>query len=250
MNEYSITTIESKDLSKAYTPGKNAVDKVSFRLEKGKVYAFLGPNGSGKTTWMKMAAGLIKPTSGEILYEGKPIGKASKADVAYAGTEPFFYNWMSVKELGIYYRDFYSDFSMERYEALLKFMDLPEDFRMKKLSTGMMAKLKAAVTLARRAKVYLLDEPLNGVDLLARDAISRVIREAVIGDVSMMISSHMVEELEKLADFALFMKEGKLVQTVDVRQLEADGGNLADLYRSIYSEAAQLENVQNVFKKG
>lgn len=157
--------LESNEATKKYG-GKTAVDHVSLKLESGLVYAMLGPNGSGKTTWMKMVAGLVKPTSGEILYQNQPIGKESKKEIAYMSTEPYFYNWMSVADVGKYYADFFEDFSMEKYQQMIARMELTEDMKAKKLSSGMMAKLKIAVTMARKAKIYLLDEPLNGMTFL------------------------------------------------------------------------------------
>ena len=203
--------LESNEATKKYG-GKTAVDHVSLKLESGLVYAMLGPNGSGKTTWMKMVAGLVKPTSGEILYQNQPIGKESKKEIAYMSTEPYFYNWMSVADVGKYYADFFEDFSMEKYQQMIARMELTEDMKAKKLSSGMMAKLKIAVTMARKAKIYLLDEPLNGIDLLARDEIMKSILEAVDPDVTLVVSSHLVDELERVADAALFMKDGHLVE--------------------------------------
>lgn len=101
--------LESREVTKKYG-SKTAVNQVSLQLEPGLVYAMLGPNGSGKTTWMKMVAGLVKPTSGEILYQGTPIGKESKKEIAYMSTEPYFYNWMTVSDVGKYYEDFFEDF--------------------------------------------------------------------------------------------------------------------------------------------
>ena len=157
--------LESREVTKKYG-SKTAVNQVSLQLEPGLVYAMLGPNGSGKTTWMKMVAGLVKPTNGEILYQGTPIGKESKKEIAYMSTEPYFYNWMTVSDVGKYYEDFFEDFSMEKYRQMISRMELTEDMKAKKLSSGMMAKLKIAVTMAREARLYLLDEPLNGIDLL------------------------------------------------------------------------------------
>lgn len=132
--------LESIGVTKNYA-GKAAVDNVSLKLETGLVYAMLGPNGSGKTTWMKMVAGLVKPGKGEILYKGKAIGKESKKEIAYMSTEPYFYSWMTVADVGRYYQDFFEDFSMEKYHQMLKRMELTEELKTKKLSTGMMAKL-------------------------------------------------------------------------------------------------------------
>lgn len=231
--------LESREVTKKYG-GKSAVDHVSLKLEAGLVYAMLGPNGSGKTTWMKMAAGLVKPSSGEILYENGPIGIESKKEVAYMSTEPYFYNWMTVADVGKYYQDFFEDFSMEKYQEMISRMELAEDMKAKKLSSGMMAKLKIAVTMARKAKVYLLDEPLNGIDLLARDEIMRTILEAVDPDVTLVISSHLVDELERVADAAIFMKEGHLIRQCMIEELRiSQHKSVVDLYREIYGHGGE-----------
>lgn len=226
--------LESQNLTKKFLK-KAAVDGVSIRLEPGKVYAMLGPNGSGKTTWMKMAAGLVKPTSGSITYKGLPIGKESKKEIAYMSTEPYFYNWMTVKDVGKYYQDFFDDFSMEHYNELISRMELTNVMKTKSLSSGMMAKLKIAVTMARKAKVYLLDEPLNGIDLLARDEIMRAVKESIRPDVVLMLSTHLVDELDEVVDHALFMKNGVLVGSWAVDELRKnEGKSIADKYREIY----------------
>lgn len=214
---------------------KTAVDNVSLKLEPGKIYAMLGPNGSGKTTWMKMAAGLVKPTSGQILYRGKQIGVESKKEIAYMSTEPYFYSWMTVKDVGKYYKDFFEDFSMEQYHRLLGRMQLSEDMKTKALSSGMMAKLKIAVTMARQSKVILLDEPLNGIDLLARDEIMKSVCEAAEPDKILMLSTHLVDELEEMVDSAVFMKESHLIEVCEVEELKTrQGKSIVDRYREIY----------------
>jgi len=226
--------LESKELTKQFG-AKTAVDHVNLKLEKGHVYAMLGPNGSGKTTWMKMAAGLIKPTSGQVLFQGEPVNIESRKHVAYMSTEPYFYAWMSVKDVGNYYADFFEDFSRERYQTLLQKMELTEDMKTKSLSSGMMAKLKIAVTMARDAQVYMLDEPFNGIDLLARDEIRASILEYATEEKLMLLSSHLVEEMEAIADRAVFIKEGRLIENVDLETLrETQGVSMADRYRQIY----------------
>lgn len=233
--------LESREVTKNYG-SKMAVSGVSLKLEPGLVYAMLGPNGSGKTTWMKMAAGLVKPSMGEMLYQGTPVGKESKKEIAYMSTEPYFYNWMSVADVGKYYQDFFEDFSMERYQQMLDRMELTEDMKAKKLSSGMMAKLKIAVTMARSAKIYLLDEPLNGIDLLARDQIMTSILEAVDKDVTLVVSSHLVDELERVVDAAIFMKEGQLVEQCMVEDLRMNRNkSVVDLYREIYGHGGEVQ---------
>ncbi len=229
-----MTMLESIDLTKKYG-AKTAVDGMSIRLEPGHIYAMLGPNGSGKTTWMKMAAGLVKPTSGKILFDGRPVGVESRRDIAYMSTEPYFYSWMTVRDVGKYYGDFFPDYSPDRYAALLKEMDLTEDLKTRTLSSGMMAKLKIAVTLARDARVYMLDEPFNGIDLLARDAIRGSILSRFAPDRILLLSSHLVEEMEAVADQAVFIKNGRLAEMADLEELRSrEGVSMADRYRTIF----------------
>ena len=226
--------LESKGITKMFG-AKTAVDHVTMKLEKGHIYAMLGPNGSGKTTWMKMAAGLIKPTAGEILYEGKPVGIESRAHMAYMSTEPYFYSWMTVRDVGKYYDDFFLDFSYPRYQDLLRRMELTEGMKTKALSSGMMAKLKIAVTLARDARVYMLDEPFNGIDLLARDEIRSCILEYATEEKLLLLSSHLVEEMEAIADQAVFIRQGQLALQCDLERMrEEEGLSMADRYREIF----------------
>ena len=226
--------LESKELTKKFG-AKTAVDHVSVAMEPGHIYAMLGPNGSGKTTWMKMAAGLIKPTSGEIMFAGRPVGIDSRKDVAYMSTEPYFYTWMTNGDAGRYYADFFEDFSMDRYLTLLHDMELNEKDKIRTLSSGMVAKMKIALTLARDAKVYMLDEPFNGIDLLARDEIRSAILEAALPEKLLLLSSHLVEEMEAIADRAMFIRQGKLVEVRDLEEMrETDGVSMADRYRAIF----------------
>ena len=226
--------ITSKQLTRKFG-SKTAVNAVDLELEPGHVYAMLGPNGSGKTTWMKMTAGLMKPTSGEILFNGAPVGIESRRHVAYMSTEPYFYAWMSVKDVGKYYQDFFEDFSPAKYEELLRYMELEPGMKTRTLSSGMMAKLKIAVTMARNAQVYMLDEPFNGIDLLARDEIRKCILQEATPDKLLILSSHLVEEMEAVADRAVFIKNGNLVEVRDLEEMrETDNVSMADRYREIY----------------
>ena len=231
--------VECVNLRKKYMT-VTAVEDISLNIQAGKMYALLGPNGSGKTTLMKMIAGLTRQTSGTLLYEGQPIGVESKKHIAYMPTESYFYSYMNCLDIGKYYSDFFEDFSMEKYHQMLKRMELTEELKTKKLSTGMMAKLKIAVTMARNAKLYLLDEPLNGIDLLARDEIMKSILEVIDPDVTLVISSHLVDELERVADAAIFMKEGKMVRQCMVEELRSsEKKSVVDLYREIYGHGGE-----------
>ena len=226
--------LESRELTKKFG-AKTAVDRVTVTMEPGHIYAMLGPNGSGKTTWMKMAAGLVKPTSGEVFFNGNPVGIESRREVAYMSTEPYFYDWMTILDAGKYYSDFFEDFSMENFLSMLREMDLNEKEKIRTLSSGMVAKMKIALTLARDAKVYMLDEPFNGIDLLARDEIRAAILNAATDEKLLLLSSHLVEEMEAIADRAVFIRKGVLIEVRDLEEMrEVDGVSMADRYRSIF----------------
>ena len=226
--------LESINVTKKF-PGKVAIENISMTLEPGHIYALLGPNGSGKTTWMKTVAGLIKATSGEVKFNDVAVNTDSRKKIAYMSTEPYFYDWMTVGDVGKYYQDFFDDFSMEKYDELLAGMNLDKKLKIKTLSSGMMAKLKIAVTMGRNADVYMLDEPLNGIDLIARDEVMRMVLTSASEDNIMIISSHLVEELEAVVDRAIFFQDGHFAGMYDVEQLRVmDSISLADKYRTVY----------------
>ena len=227
--------LESINVTKK-SPGKVAIENVSMTLEPGHIYALLGPNGSGKTTWMKTVAGLIKATAGEVRFNDVAVNTDSRKKIAYMSTEPYFYDWMTVADVGKYYQDFFEDFSMQKYDELLQGMNLDKKLKIKTLSSGMMAKLKIAVTMGRNADVYMLDEPLNGIDLIARDEVMKMVLTSASEDNIMIISSHLVEELEALVDRAIFIQDGHFAGMYDVEQLRVmESISLADKYREVYS---------------
>lgn len=226
--------LECSGLAKYYGR-KPAVRNISLQLEIGRIYGLMGPNGSGKTTWMKMVSGLVKPGKGTILYQGHPLSYHDKAEIAYMSTEPFFYSFMKVKDVGKYYADFFEDFDEMRFRSLLERMQLSPDDKAHTLSSGMAAKLKLAATLARRARLYLLDEPLNGIDLVARDRIMQTITETSSPENTIVMSTHLVDEIEDTIDSAIFVKEGEIALAGTTEELRREYGRpAADLYRQIY----------------
>ncbi len=213
-----------------------AVDNISIDFMPGKIYALLGSNGSGKTTLMKMVAGLVKPTSGSITLSGIPIGVETKKHIAYMPTESYFYNYMSCADIGKYYADFFEDFSIEQYNNYLNEMHLTPDMKASKMSSGMMAKLKLAVTLSRDASLIMLDEPLNGVDIVAREQVINTIISKASPDRIIIMSSHLVDELEAIIDNAVFIKDGVIVSHGDAESLRtASGMSIVDQYKRIYT---------------
>nr|MDA3847834.1 ABC transporter ATP-binding protein [Vallitaleaceae bacterium] len=183
-----MTILKTSNLSKSFA-GKPAVIDASVIIEPGKIYGLLGPNGSGKSTFMKMVAGLFYPTRGAIDIMGTPVSTETKAHVAYMSTEPYFYNYMSIKQVGQFHQDFYEDFDSEKFTRLIADMNLEMSMKVDALSSGMAAKLKIASTMSRKAKLYMLDEPLNGIDLVARDKIMSAILDNATADNAIIISS-------------------------------------------------------------
>ena len=215
--------------------GKFAVNGMSVAIEDAHIYGLLGPNGSGKSTWMKMAAGLIVPDEGEMTLDGVKISAETKKHIADMPTGGYMYSYMKIKDVGRYYQDFFDDFDAQQFEKLIADMDLEMNMKVRNLSSGMMAKLKIAVTLSRKAELYLLDEPLNGIDLLARDEVVNTILTNMSDNASVVISSHLVEELERIIDKAIFMKDGQIVLMGDVEEIRQERGeSVTDLYRQIY----------------
>lgn len=225
--------LECKELSKTFF-NKKAVIDFDLKLNEGKIYGLLGENGSGKTTWMKMVAGLTKPTSGEMLYKGHAWNYRDKASIAYMSTEPFFYDFMTVETVGEYYDDFFDDFDMEKYLKLIERVGLEWDMKIKALSTGMQAKLKVVVTLARKASLYLLDEPLNGIDYKAREEIISIILEEAVDNNCFVISTHLIDEVETFVDEAVFVKDGKIIYQTEPETLRMESRkSITDIYREI-----------------
>lgn len=227
--------IECRNIVKKYV-SVTALNDASITLAPGKIYAILGPNGSGKTTLMKIIAGLSRPTSGEVLYDANPMTYEDKADVAYMPTESFCYSYMSAENLGQYYDDFFDDFSFEKYISMLHEMEIQPNAKLSKLSSGMMAKVKIAVTLARNSKLIMLDEPLNGIDIIAREKIIKCIISEASDNKTILLSSHLIDELEKLIDNAVFIKNGRILLEGEVEKLrEERGKSVVEIYKELFA---------------
>ena len=228
--------LELRNVTKKYLR-RTALDDVSLAIESGKTCLLLGPNGSGKTTMMKMIAGLCRPTSGEITFDGMPIGAATKAHIAYMPTENYFYNYMTIKDIGRYYADFFKDFDPREFERQLVAMELDSADRIRQLSSGMAAKLRLALTLSRDAGLMMFDEPLNGVDILTRTQTIEAILNGRKDGRTMLISTHLVDELEDVVNDTVFLKKGKLIMAGGKDEICA-GRTLKDLYIDIYGHAS------------
>ena len=228
--------LELKNVTKRYLR-RAALEDVSLNIDAGKTCLLLGPNGSGKTTMMKLIVGLTRPTEGTITLDGTPIGAATKATVAYMPTENYFYNYMTVRDAGKYYADFFRDFDITHFRRMLTDMELDEADRIRLLSSGMAAKLRLSLALSRDASLMMFDEPLNGVDILTRTQTINAIRAGRQSGRTMLISTHLVDELEDVVDTLVFLKQGKLIMAGDKPEICA-GRTLKDLYIEIYGHAS------------
>ena len=228
--------LELKNVTKKYLR-RTALDDVSLTLEAGSTCLLLGPNGSGKTTMMKLIAGLSCPTSGTITLEGQRIGAATKAHVAYMPTENYFYNYMTIRDAGRYYADFFRDFDPAQFDRMLTGMELDPADKIRQLSSGMAAKLRLSLTLSRNAKLMMFDEPLNGVDILTRTQTIDAILKGRKQGRTMLISTHLVDELEDVVDYTVFLKKGRLVMAGTKQEICA-GRTLKDLYIEVYGHGS------------
>lgn len=228
--------LEINSLTKKYGV-KTAVDNLNLILEKGKIMGLLGPNGSGKTTFIKTIVGLLHQNSGEISIDGKAPGVETKKIVSYLPDRNFLYKWMKIKDAIEVFSDFYKDFNMEKCRNLLKFMNLEESMKVKSLSKGMTEKLILTLVLSRDAQLYVLDEPIAGVDPVAREKILDAILNNFNEGSSMIITTHLVRDIEKLFDEVAFISEGKIIEKGDAEQLRIDRGmSIDEIYRDIFSE--------------
>ena len=226
--------VETKNLSKSYF-NKKALNNLNLNIESGKVVGILGPNGSGKTTLIKILTGLLRQSSGEVKINGQDIGVYTKSIVSYLPDRNFLYKWMSIKDAEDFYKDFYKDFDEKRFEELLDFMKLEKSMKIEALSKGMHEKLNLSLVLSRNAKLYVLDEPIAGVDPVARDQILDAIINNYNENSSMLITTHLVRDMENLFDEVIFLKEGEIVLKGNAEALrEEKNKQIDDIYKEIF----------------
>lgn len=226
--------VQVQNLTKKFI-SKRALNGVSLTLEKGKVLGILGPNGSGKTTLIKTLAGLTKASSGVVKIDDKDIGVQSKSIVSYMPDRNYFYKWMKVKETIELFKDFYTDFDESKCVSLLNKMNIPMEEKVTALSKGMLEKLNISLVLSRKAKLFILDEPLGGVDPVAREEILDMIVDNLDGESSMIITTHLVRDMERLFDEVIYLREGEIFLKGNAEDLRASHGKtIEDIYREIF----------------
>ena len=221
-------------LTKCYGK-KPALTNVNLELERGKIIGLLGPNGSGKTTLIKLANGLLTPEEGEILIDGKKIGVETKKIVSYLPDKTYLDESMKVSALLKMFADFYSDFNMENATQMIEKLGIDINAKLKTLSKGNKEKVQLILVMSRRADLYLLDEPIGGVDPATRDYILDSIIRNYNENASVVISTHLISDVEKVLDEVIFIKNGEILlhDTVDSIR-ETQGKSVDEYFREVF----------------
>ena len=222
------------DLTKTY--GRvTALKGINLTVESGKIIGLLGPNGSGKTTLIKLINGLLTPNSGELFVNGHKPGVESKKDVAYLPDNSFLNNWMTVKQIVDYFCDFYDDFRPNLAYQLLEKLGITPTVKLKNLSKGKKEKVSLILVMSRNAKLYVLDEPIAGVDPATRDYIISTIINNYNPDSSVIISTHLISDIEQVLDEVIFINQGNIALQKSVDEIREENGKSVDeLFREVF----------------
>ena len=223
--------LEVSHVSKSY--GNNRVlDDITFNITKGKIVGLLGPNGSGKTTLIKLINDLLKEDSGTIKVEGLELGVETKKLISYLPDKNYLNNNMTVLELLNYFKDFYEDFRIDKAKELIGKLNLDLNQKLKTMSKGTKEKVQLILVMSRKAKLYILDEPIGGIDPAARDYIINTILTNFSDDASLLISTHLISDLEKVLDEVIFLKNGKVVRCGSTDEIRKETKlSINDLFR-------------------
>ena len=224
-----MATWECKILCKRYG-NVQALDNVSVVVEPGRVVGLLGPNGSGKTTLIKLANGLLTPTGGELLINGQKPGKATRAQVSYLPDRPCLPEWMSAEKLLNMFADFYADFQRDKAQEMLEKLGIDPKQKIKQMSKGTREKVQLILVMSRKAELYLLDEPIGGVDPATRDYILETIIRNYNPSASVVISTHLIADVEQVLDDVIFINHGQIVLRSSVDDIREQQGKSVDAY--------------------
>ena len=229
-----MAVLECMQLTKRYG-GITALDHINLSLEPGRIVGLVGPNGSGKTTLIKLAQHLLTPTEGQILVGGMAPGARTKSFVSYLPDRDYLPSWMNVESLLDFYQDFYPDFDVQRAVQMLQALGIDPRMAFKKLSKGNREKVQLIMTMSRNAGIYLLDEPIAGVDPAARDFILRTIIGNYSEKALVLISTHLIADVEPVLDEVVFLKQGhiELHENVDTLR-ERTGMSVDNYFREVY----------------
>lgn len=226
--------LQCKALGKSYG-SIAALSGVDLTLERGRIIGILGPNGSGKTTLIKLINGLLVPTAGTLHISGKQPGVETKKIVSYLPEKTYLPDWMRVSQAVDFFADFYADFDRKRAHEMLERLGVPADRRLKTLSKGTKEKVQLILVMSRRAELYCLDEPIGGVDPAARDYILNTIITNYDEGATVLISTHLIADIEKVLDEVVFIRQGKIAMQASVDDIRSREGKSVDaLFREVF----------------
>ncbi|MEY8348301.1 ABC transporter ATP-binding protein [Bacillus cereus] len=216
---------------------KAVIRDVNVMITEGKIVGLVGDNGSGKTTLLKMIAGLQHPSEGNITIAGKKVGIETKKMVSFMPDRPVFDEWMTVKDALFFYRDFYQDFDMQKAVDTIAAFKIPLEEKITALSKGMVEKLQLILTFSRKAKLYILDEPLGGIDPVSREHVLELILQFYREDCTILISTHLIGEIENIFDEVIFLKDGELVLHENVEELRFQKGKaVTEIFKEVFGK--------------
>jgi len=216
---------------------KTVLQDLSATISEGKIIGLVGDNGSGKTTLLKMIAGLRYPSKGTITIEGQKVGIETKKTVSFMPDSPVFDEWMTIKDAVVFYRDFYSDFDFHQAMDLIAEFKMPLEEHIVALSKGGVEKLQLILTFSRKAKLYILDEPLGGIDLVSRKHVLDLILKFYREDCTILISTHLIEESENIFDEVIFLKDGTIILHENVEEIRFHHGKAVhELFREVFEQ--------------
>jgi len=229
-----MTILECRQLTKRYS-AQPALDHIDLAVQSGGIVGLLGPNGSGKTTLLKLANGLLQPDSGEILIDGRKPSRETKKIVSYLPERTYFADWMRTEQLLDLFQDFYADFDRKRAEEMLQHMNIQPKMRIKEMSKGMREKVQLILVMSRRARLYLLDEPIGGVDPATRDYILHTIISNYDPEAAVIISTHLISDVENVLDDVVFLNYGSIALHKSVDEIRAEEGKSVDaVFREVF----------------
>ena len=215
--------------------GTRALDGLDLELPQGKIVGLLGPNGSGKTTFLKIAAGLLTPSAGEVTVCGRKIGPETKTVVSYLPDKTYLNRQQRICEILDFFQDFYADFDRTRAEEMLSVLHIDPNAKLKTLSKGNQEKVQLVLVMSRRARLYLLDEPIGGVDPAARDYILSTIINNYDPSATVLISTHLIADVERVLDDVIFLNQGRVVLQSSVDEIRQEQGKSVDeLFREVF----------------
>jgi len=228
------TLIKCENLFKAYG-GNNALNGIGLEIGSGRIVGLLGPNGSGKTTLIKILCGLLRQSSGSVMIDGHEPGVHTKSVISYLPDKMYFAEWMRVSDMLDLFQDFYADFDRKKAEAMCVALGIQMNQRIKAMSKGTKEKMQLVLVMSRKAKVYLLDEPIAGVDPAARDFILNTILSNYNEDGTVVISTHLITDIERVLDEVVFLQNGLIVRHDTVDNIRTQEGKSVDaVFRDVF----------------